>query len=191
MVAADTIHLIVREVDGGFYASSPQAPGLAYGRPTLAELREDLEGALAFHFDRPGPFVVVEHHERHYDVAGRELVTRIALDEHRDDREEAYARLGRALRIPEQAEALLTSPADRVGEVLHICVVPSDRLQWVADQLDPSGGAATLVVAVGDELLLTFRLSTGPGGPVETRETIADLMRTQPILKPIPTSVAV
>jgi len=65
-VAADTIHLVIRAVDGGFYATSPQAPGLAYLRPTLDELRADVDGVLAFHLDRPGPFTVLEHHELHW-----------------------------------------------------------------------------------------------------------------------------
>jgi predicted RNase H-like HicB family nuclease len=190
-VAADTIHLVIRAVDGGFYATSPQAPGLAYLRPTLDELRADLDDVLAFHLDRPGPFTVLEHHERHYELGDRELVTRIAFDDHRDEREEAYTRLGRALAVPEQAETLVTGPTNRVGEVLYICVVPSDALHWVAAQLDPRGETATICIAVGDELLLTFRISTGEAGPPESRETVADLMRSQPILQPVTTPVAV
>jgi len=186
-VAADTIHLVIRELDRGFYATSPQAPGLAYLRPTLDELRADLDDVLAFHLDRPGPFTVLEHHE----LADRELVTRIAFDDHREEREEAYARLGRALTVPEQAETLVTGPTNRVGEVLYTCVVPSDTLHWVAAQLDPRGETATIGIAVADELLLTFRISTAEAGPLESRETVADLVRSQPILQPVPTPVAV
>lgn len=72
---SENIHVIVRMSGDGVYATSPQAPGLAYGRPTLEELRAGLQDVLAFHFSRPGPFEVTEHHERHYEVAGRELVT--------------------------------------------------------------------------------------------------------------------
>ncbi len=190
-MVADGIHLVIRPVDGGFYATSPQAPGLAYGRPTLDELRVDLDEVLALALNRPGPFTVVEHHERHYDVGDQELVTRVALDDHRTERQEAYARLGRALGVPGQAETLVAGPTNRVGEALYICVVPSDTLRWVAAQLDPRGETATIVTAVGDELMLTFRISTGRDGPPESRETVADLMRTHPILQPVPTSVAV
>ncbi len=190
-MAADTIHLVIRELDRGFYATSPQAPGLAYLRPTLDELRADLDGVLAFHLDRPGPFTVLEHYEGHYELGDRELVTRIAFDDHRGEREDAHARIGRALAVPEQAEALVTGPTNRVGEVLYICVVPSDTLRWVAAQLDPRGETATIGIAVADELLLTFRFSTGEAGPLESWETVADLMRSQPILQPVTTPVAV
>jgi hypothetical protein len=190
-VAGATIHLVVRAVDGGFYATSPQVPGLAYGRPTIKELHADLADVLAFALVRPGPFTVVEHHEQHYEIGGRELVTRIALDDHRSERQEVYTRLGRALTVPEQAEVLLTGPTNRVGEALYICVVPSDTLRWVAAQLDPRGETTTIATAVGDQLLLTFRMSTGEDGPTETRETVAELMRTQPILQPVTSPVAV
>src|SRR5919108_4508950 len=96
------IHLLVRDTGEGFYATSPQAPGLVYGRATLTELRTDLDDVLAFHFDRPGPFRVLEHHERQYQFDDGELVTRIAVDEHRNERQEVYARLGRALTVPDQ-----------------------------------------------------------------------------------------
>jgi len=72
---SEQIHLIIRlSDDGSVYATSPQAPGLVYGRPSLEELRSELQDVLSFHFGRPGPFDVIEHHERHYDIAGRELV---------------------------------------------------------------------------------------------------------------------
>ncbi len=52
---SEQIHLIIRlSGDGSVYATSPQAPGLVYGRSSLAELRSDLEDVLSFHFGRPG-----------------------------------------------------------------------------------------------------------------------------------------
>ena len=65
---ADIIHVIIRATDDGFFATSPQAAGLVYGRPTLEELRAGLDDVLRFHFDEAGPFAVAEHHERHYAV---------------------------------------------------------------------------------------------------------------------------
>ena len=91
----DQIHMIMRlSDDGSVYATSPQAPGLIYGRQSLAEWPSDLPSVLSFYYQRPGPFDVIEHHERHYDVEGRELVTRLARDEHRDQREAVYERIG-------------------------------------------------------------------------------------------------
>lgn len=89
------IHLIVRVFDDGkAYATSPQAPGLVYGRQSRKELHDDLEDVLSFHFDQPGPFEVIEHHERHHDISGHELVTRIAIDEHQAARMAVYERIG-------------------------------------------------------------------------------------------------
>jgi predicted RNase H-like HicB family nuclease len=63
-VVAEPIHVIVRATDDGFYATSPQAPGLVFGRRTIEELHAELQGVLAFYFKEPGPFAVIEHHER-------------------------------------------------------------------------------------------------------------------------------
>ena len=190
------IHLIVRDTGEGFYATSPQAPGLAYGRATLAELRTDLDDVLAFHFNRPGPFHVLEHHERHYEIEGGELVTRIAVDEHRDERQEVYARLGRVLTVPGQARSLLEGPANRVGEVVYVCAVPSDTIGWVAAQLDPRGEAVTVAVAIADPFVFTVPIVSGDdatqvagvsigerGYTLET--TLGELVRDTPIVQPV------
>ncbi|MGH3181931.1 MAG: hypothetical protein ACRDOH_25745 [Streptosporangiaceae bacterium] len=115
---AEELHLIIRlSDDGKAYATSPQAPGLVYGRPSLKELRNDLDDALAFHLDRPGPFHVVEHIERHYDLADGELVIRIATDSHTDEREAVAERIRQAASVPEQAQSLV-SAANAVGEAV-------------------------------------------------------------------------
>jgi hypothetical protein len=123
------IHLIVRlSDDGSVYATSPQAPGLVYGRPSLEALRFDLEDVLSFHFGRPGPFEVIEHQERHYDIAGHELVTRVAMDEHFEQRQAVYERIGQVLAVPGQAESLVSAVTNLVGETVYVCAVPSDTL---------------------------------------------------------------
>ena len=185
-MAADPVHVIVRATDDGFYVTSPQAPGLAFGRRTIEEVHGELQDVLAFHFDEPGPFAVVEHHERSHEVAGHELVARLAIDDHTAQRQETYQRLRAALAVPAQVEALVDEPANYAGEVLYICVVPSDPLEWVGAQLDPRGESAMLVVAVADELMLSFPVSTGSGTPRSQPlgpddHTVADLVRTTPI----------
>ena len=161
---SEPIHLIIRlSGDGSVYATSPQAPGLVYGRPSLKALRSDLQDALAFHFGRPGPFDVIEHHERHYEVAGRELVTRIALDEHRDQRQAVYERIGRALDVPGQAEALVSTVTNKVGEAVYVCTVPSDTLGWLAAQLDGPGDALVAALTTADQFLLTLPIATDEG----------------------------
>jgi hypothetical protein len=186
----DVLHVIVRaEDDGTFFARSPQVPGLAYGAGSLEALHAGLDDVLALALDRPGPFRIAEHHERHFETAGRELVVRLAADDRYEQRREAYTRLARAVSVPEQVEALLDAPADVVGEILYLCAVPSDTVHWIAAQLDP-GGAATLAIAVADDLLLTYRVLAEAGRP-GTRvrhgdaETVADIMRTRSILRPV------
>ncbi|MGH3236926.1 MAG: hypothetical protein ACRDOH_27460, partial [Streptosporangiaceae bacterium] len=119
---SEQIHLIIRlSDDGSAYATSPQALGLVYGRSSLEELRSGLDGVLSFHFERPGPFDVIEHHERHYDIAGRELVTRLAVDEHRDERQAVYERIGQVLSVPAQAESLVFG-RDKCGRRDSLCM---------------------------------------------------------------------
>jgi hypothetical protein len=184
--STEPIHVIVRATAGGFYVTSPQAPGLAFGRRTIDGIHGELQDVLAFHFDEPGPFTVIEHHEHSHEAAGHELVTRLAIDDHKAQRQETYKRLRAALSVPEQVEALVEEPANLVGEVLYICVLPSDTLQWVGAQLDPRGESATLVVAVADDLMLSFDVSTGSDTPrshglAPDDQTVADLVRTTPI----------
>lgn len=186
-----SVQLIVRYTESGFYATSPQAPGLAYGRSTIEELRAELQDVLAFHFNEPGPFEVHEHHERHHDLGYAEIVVRAALDDHRDARNEAYMRIGSALTVPDQAESLaISAPRNRVGEVLYICAVPTDTLEWVVAQLDPRGEAALLAVAIAEELLFTKAVYTGGESgprsePVGEARTVGELMRASPILRPV------
>src|SRR6266852_2567041 len=100
------IHLFVRvSEDGQAYATSPQAPGLLYGRQSVEELERDLQGALSFHFERPGPFPIVDHQA---------------------ERTAVYERIGHALNVPEQAESLLSATTNAVGEAVYVCAVPSD-----------------------------------------------------------------
>lgn len=189
---SEPIHLIIRlSADGSAYATSPQALGLVYGRPSLKELRSDLRGVLAFYFDRPGPFDVIEHHERHYDVAGRELATRIALDEHLDQRQAVYERIGRALRVPGQAEALVSVVTNKVGEAIYVCAVPSDTLGWLAAQLDGSGDALVAALTTADQFLLTLPIAADEGthpawsiGSSTSETPLSEIIQRIPIVTP-------
>lgn len=160
----EQIHLIVRlSDDGSVYATSPQAPGLMYGRPSLDELHDELEDVLSFHFDRPGPFEIVEHHEHHHEIAGRELVVRLADDEHSDERVAVYERIGRVIAVPEQAESLVTAVTNPVGEAVYVCAVPSDTFGWLVVQLDPRGDALVAALTIADDFLFTLPLALDDG----------------------------
>jgi hypothetical protein len=94
-----------------------------------------------------------------------ELVIRIALDEHRDERQEVDTRIGRVLAIREQAQYLLAGPPNAVGEVVYTCAVPADTISWLVDQLDPRGDALVAAVAIADQFVLTLPLSYGGHHP--------------------------
>lgn len=189
---SEQIHLIIRlSGDGSVYATSPQAHGLVYGRPSLEELRSDLEDVLSFHFERPGPFDVIEHHERHYDIAGRELVTRLAMDEHRDQRQAVYERIGQVLNVPGQAESLVLAVTNKVGETVYVCAVPSDTLGWLAAQLDRPGDALVAALTIADHFLLTLPIAEDDGtdpawslasSPPEAR--LSEIMQKIPVVTP-------
>lgn len=193
---ADTLHVIIRATDDGVFATSPQAAGLVYGRPTLQELHAGLDDVLRFHFEAPGPFDVVEHHERHYDIAGEELVTRLAMDEHQDERQVVHTRIGRALSRPDQARSLLPAPRSLVGEVVYVCAVPTDTVGWLAAQIDRPGDAVVVAVAIGEDLVLTMpfnydeeyakQVGLPIGGEQPAPETtIGEIMKRTPIVQPV------
>ena len=189
---SEAIHLIIRlSEDGGAYATSPQAPGLLYGRGSLKELRYDLDDVLVFYFERPGPFNVIEHHERQFDIGGRELVTRLAMDKDRPARVAVFERIGRTIAVPEQAESLLSTVTNRVGEAVYVCAVPTDTIGWLVAQLDPRGDAFAAALTIADELLFALPMGvddgTHPGWksssyPPETQ--LSQVMRNTPIVTP-------
>lgn len=189
---SEQIHLIIRLAgDRSAYATSPQAPGLLYGRASLKELRGDLQDALSFHFDRPGPFEIIEHHERHYEIAGRELVIRLAMDGQQEQRLAVLDRINRAMAVPEQAESLISAVTNSVGETVYVCAAPSDTVGWLASQLDPRGDAFVVAVTIANEFLLTLPFAvddgTRPSWSPSTHapETqLSEIMRKIPILTP-------
>lgn len=156
------LHLIVRlSDDGKAYATSPQAPGLVFGRPSVEELRYDLDDVLSFHFGRPGPFMVQEHVERHYDLADGELVVRVAQDAHAAEREAVAERIIQAASVPEQSQALV-SIVNAVGEAVYVCAVPSDTLGWLAVQLQP-GDTVNAALPIADGFLFTLPVAVDEG----------------------------
>jgi hypothetical protein len=188
----EQIHLIVRlSDDGAAYATSPQAPGLLYGRSSLKELHHDLEDVLSFHFERPGPFAVVEHHERHQYLAGGELVTRLAMDEQQAERVAVYERIGRVIGVPGQAESLLSAVTNPVGEAVYVCAVPSDTFGWLVAQLDPRGDAFVAALTIADELLLALPFAVEDGTRPAWRPSsyapetrLSEIMQRSPIVTP-------
>jgi len=147
--------------DGGVYATSPQVPGLQYGRPSLAELRADLDEALAVHVEQAGPLSVVEHHEYRHEIADHELVVRLAVDEHYGERVAVGERLGRIMAVPQQAKSLVPAVTNSAGETVYVCSVPSDTFGWLVTQLDPRGDALVAALTSAADSLVTLPLAVG------------------------------
>jgi hypothetical protein len=186
------IHLFVRAAeDGHAYATSPQAPGLLYGRESAEDLERDLQGALSFHFERPGPFQIIEHCERHHDIDGRELVIRMAIDDHQAERTAVCERIGHALNVPEQAESLLSAATNAVGETVYVCAVPSDTIGWLEAQLDPRGDAFVAALAIADGFLLALPFAVNDGTRSSWRPvtygpatTLSEVMQRSTVVTP-------
>jgi hypothetical protein len=189
----DQIHLIVRlSEDGSAYATSPQLPGLLYGRSSIRELHRDLDGVLAFHLDRSGPFAVVEHQEEHYELADGELVVRVAVDEYQAERAAVARRVATVARMPVQAKTLVTAVTNRAGEAVYVCAVPSDTMGWLAAQLDPRGDALVAALTIADDFLFTIPLAVDDGtrpawrpseASADTR--LVEIMQQAPVVTPL------
>jgi hypothetical protein len=159
----EELQVIVRlSDDGKAYATSPQAPGLAFGRSSLDLLLKELDDVLSFHFDHPGPFNVALHFERHFDVADGELVIRIAQDANMRDRDAVARRIMEVITIPEQARSLVSAP-NTVGESVYVCAVPSDTLYWLSVQLQP-GERVNAALTIADNFLYTLPVATQADG---------------------------
>jgi predicted RNase H-like HicB family nuclease len=185
------LYLIIRlSDDGKAYATSPQAPGLAYGRPSLQELRADLGEVLEFHFGHPGPFTVVEHIEHHYDLAGGELVIRVAMDAHTAERESVAERIRQVANVPEQARSLVLA-ANAVGEAVYVCAVSSDTLGWLEAQLTGPADMVNAALPIAEGFLFTLPVAADARDrsawavSSATPETqLAEIMQRTPILTP-------
>jgi len=137
---------------------SPQIPGLAGGRDSFLQLREDLPEILRFAgVDLPAHLRI--HVEEIYDSTDADYVIRVAQDPCRKDRAATANRLRAALTDERQRYDLLSSPRTRTGEVLFISAVASDTLGELAAQLHPSGDAAVIVCSVADNFIWTFHFT--------------------------------
>lgn len=187
----EELHLIVRlSEDGKAYATSPQAPGLVFGRQSHKLLRCDLDDVLSFYFDRPGPFHVVEHIEWHYVLDDGELVIRVAQDASAKERATVAQRIADAARMPEQARSLV-SMTNAVGEAVYVCAVPSDTLGWLSAQIQP-GDRVTAALAIADGFLFTLPVAADGGNSPASAwaverapETqLSEIMRKTPVVTP-------
>ncbi len=122
------------------------------------------------------------------------------MDEHRDQRQAVYERISQVLRVPSQAESLVSAVTNTVGETVYVCAVPSDTLGWLAAQLDAPGDAVLVALTIADQFLLTLPMAkeegTRPAWSVASSapdSRLSEIIRKIPVVTPpsaIPLEVA-
>jgi hypothetical protein len=153
---AEVTHVIVtNEGDYGWSAQSPQIPGFVYGRPTLTEFKKDYTKTLR-DVGVAGP-VLGHQQRRHETPEGAEYVIRFAEDGLREDRIAVAHRLEQIM-LTDQRHDLMLNATTESGEVIFVCVVASDTLGFVIDQMDERGDVVTIAAAVADNGVYTTQL---------------------------------
>jgi len=136
----------------GWTVRSPGVPGLIAARADFDGLFADLPELLASAGVELSTARLRVHFDRHVSVGGADVVIRVAGDDHRDRREHTAGRIMAALIGPDRREQLLAVPRTFTGEVLYVCVVPTDTVDWVTGQLSGDGDAAAVAMSVGESL---------------------------------------
>lgn len=156
----DVTHLIVTRDEHGFFAESPQVPGLVLGRPTETEFREAYRGVLKDVGVRG--HVVVHLQTRGTTADGREFIIRCADDgaEARRSRYETAGRIERCL-SSEQDGDMLDTQTTATGEVVFAAALPTDTLGFFMDQLYDQDDALVISASVADNALFTMTFASG------------------------------
>jgi hypothetical protein len=152
------LHLIITESGGyGWTFESPQLPELIGGRDTSAEVIADIPGVIEWAKEPDDVFDRVFTHEQHLisDPDGRDFLIRFLFsgsDEDYNERHETAGRLNFAVLngLVTDEEYGLHVPVATTGERLYICVVDSDTLGWIEDQLLEREGCCVLAQHLED-----------------------------------------
>lgn len=192
---AEQLHLVYTAPEEGYQGwmlSSPQVPTLAAGRNSLPELyaaaNDLLEFAEAPIRDQRAPGVYVHQQHLVVDPSGNEYLIRWQFDEdvdiEDDPRYETASRLHASVLEGREAEDLDRSPQLATGERLLIVVLPSDRIDWIEEQLRDNesatlsmhrGDGALWSIPFGEELDLPGKRSAESLG-LSPDDTFADLL---------------
>ena len=184
---ADPVDVIVSANGGSWSARAPQIPGLAIAQPTAQTMREAIPDAIRFGLDDPPLLPEIDVHVE-YEI-GEDVFVRVAQDRHGWERQHIAERLTASLSVEGAAGPLHTAPANKLGEVVYVCAMPSDRIGWFARQMEPAGDWLTAVVPVAEQLIWTFSLGTGPDDGAVSLEDLgvtpdtpmSSLMATAPV----------
>ncbi|MCM3882942.1 hypothetical protein [Frankia sp. R82] len=153
-----SVSLIVRPDGASWSAWSPQCPGLAMVQPAGAELRDVLPEVLGWYFGQDTEIELQVHHER--ELHG--VVLRIAQDAQLYERERLAGQLAEALGEAGQRARMRSEPVSAGGEVTLVGALQSDRISWLAAQMDDNDVLVALL-PVAESMLWAVRFGTGTG----------------------------
>lgn len=157
----ESVHLVVhREEPYSCFVTSPQLPGFIYGAVTFEAALEGLPEALK----QEGVTAPTELHieEWHTSPDGTISRIRVARDAHQDVRRKTADRLHDQLDDNFHFDWFVR---DHTDSYAFICVVESDRVRWVADQLNFEGSALAIALIEGDGI--TYRPMQSPDIPTD------------------------
>ncbi|MDQ6524545.1 hypothetical protein RB608_13085 [Nocardioides sp. LHD-245] len=165
----ETTHVLMvdeRRDGAGLSMYSPQMPGFAFGRATQSEFLADYQDALR----KAGVRGQVESHNEYFSVLpdGQEYSVRWSTDQaHVDERVTLAQHL---IGILEATPEMVLSDVDSGREVSpdgivrFVCALPSDRLGWIIDQMDPNGEILTICTMVTNRMIFGTSVATA-GAP--------------------------
>lgn len=127
-------------------------------QPAGAELRDVLPEVLGWYFGQDTEIELQVHHER--ELHG--VVLRIAQDAQLYERERLAGQLAEALGEAGQRARMRSEPVSAGGEVTLVGALQSDRISWLAAQMDDNDVLVALL-PVAESMLWAVRFGTGTG----------------------------
>lgn len=157
------LHLVCTEDPGyGWTLTSPQVPGLIYGRPTLEAFLAGLDDVLAF---AEAPDLPRRMHYQVRRAMPNDVDVMFRLDQlDLDRRADLAARLESMMRADPEVLAANTALRRRssTGEVIAIMTLATDSIGWLEDQVAAADGDVAFHLDVGGLLIWSSHLSHGP-----------------------------
>lgn len=138
------LHAIFRaKPDGSSWEAYSRPVSIHAGGPSLDAARDEFSRAAEFHFEDDWPEINVITHVERQVVPG--VYARTTLDRYAAERDYDVEALTETLRNPRNLDHLRRSATTlaSTGDVVFVCCVPGDKLEWVIAQL---GGTEALQV---------------------------------------------
>ncbi|WP_052710666.1 hypothetical protein [Pseudofrankia sp. DC12] len=176
---AELVDLIVRQDGDTWAAWSPRCPGLAIIQVTESDLVREARSAVREYLADPKAELRL-----HVESEVRGVVFRVCQDEHQWARHHVVDRLAAVLGDSNQAADLAARDANALGDVVFVCAMPTDTLDWVERQMEP-GDALNMAISVADALIWVRTFRSGDfqadddHDALPTTTTIAEVMRLE------------